>query len=214
MSSYDNYLLYYSSKLGRKSFILKKGEGSVMLSAPHAAEQTRNGRKKYGEYITGVIVNMLHDELNVPIICKEKNCGDDANRDEKCRYKSKLKKYVEKNGIKYLIDVHQMNSEREEYVDIGTGEGKNVSADPNAAELAVNAFISRGIENVFVDKPFSAVHPFTVSAFIARECGITALQIELNTRIVSKRYKEFDFENVMNAFRTLIKELNERVEKL
>ena len=213
MSSYDNYLLYYSSKLGRKSFILKKGEGSVMLSAPHAAEQTRNGRKKYGEYITGVIVNMLHDELNVPIICKEKNCGDDANRDEKCRYKSKLKKYIDKNGIRYLIDVHQMNSEREEYVDIGTGEGKNVKSDPAAVRIAVDSFQNQGIENVFVDKPFSAVHPFTVSAFIARECGVTALQIELNTRIVSKRYKEFDFDSVMEAFRRLIKELNERTKE-
>ena len=70
MSAFDDYLLYFSSKLGRKSFVIKKGIGSVMLSAPHSAEQTRNGRKKYGEYHTGAIVNVLHDELNCPIIYK------------------------------------------------------------------------------------------------------------------------------------------------
>ena len=208
MGAYENYLLFYSSKLGRKNFIIKKGEGCVMLSAPHAAEQTRNGRKKYGEYITGVIVNMLHDELGVPIICKEKNCGDDANRDEKCRYKNKLKKYVEKNGIKYLIDLHQMNPEREEYVDIGTGEGKNVAMDPSIADIAVEVFADKGIPNVFVDKPFCAVHPYTVSAFISRECGIPCLQIELNTRIVSKRYDDNRFEEVMAALKELINKLN------
>lgn len=210
MDSYSNYLLYYSSKLGRKSFILKKGEKHVMLSAPHAAEQTRNGRKKYGEYITGVIVNMLHDELGVPIICKEKNCGDDANRDEKCRYKTKLKKYVMKNGIRYLIDFHQMNAERAESVDIGTGKGKNVEKDPEIVRIAENAFASHGIEGVCIDEPFPAVHPYTVSAFISRECGIPCLQIELNTRLVSKRYEGCVFDDVMAALKELIAELEER----
>ena len=209
MSAYDDYLLYYSSKLGKKNFIIKSGEGRVMLSAPHAAEQTRNGRKKYGEFITGVIVNLLHDELNIPIICKEKNCGDDANRDEKCRYKRKLQKFVVKNGIRYLIDLHQMNPERDEWVDIGTGEGRNVEAFPGMPQLAVQAFEESGLENVFIDKPFSASHPYTVSAYISRECGIPCLQIELNTRILSKRYKECRFEDVMSALKRLIALLND-----
>lgn len=184
-----------------------------MLSAPHAAEQTRNGRKKYGEFVTGVIVNMLHDELGLPIIVKEKNCRDDANRDEKSRYKKKLKKYVEKNGIRYLIDIHQMNPERDVNIDVGTGEGRNVSNDPEAADIAVRCFEERGIGNVLVDKPFSAVHPFTVSAYISRECGIACLQIEINTRLVSKRYDDFAFDKVMLAFKDLIKKLNERAMK-
>ncbi len=210
MGSYENYLLFYSSKLGRKNFIIKKGVGSVMLSAPHAAEQTRNGHKKYGEYITGVIVNMLHDELGLPFICKEKNCNDDANRDEKCRYKRKLSKFVEKNGIRYLIDLHQMNPSREEMVDIGTGEGKNVERDPAIVAIAKEAFESKGIPNVFIDRPFPAVHPFTVSAYISRECNIPCLQIELNTRLVSKRYNECMFDEVMEALKLLASKLNER----
>ena len=179
-----------------------------MLSAPHAAEQTRNGHKKYGEYLTGVLINMLHDELDCPIIVKEKNCSDDANRDERCRYKARLKKYVEKHGIAYLIDLHQMNPEREELIDIGTGEGKNIEREPTLAERAKKAFEDEGIGNVSVDRRFTAVHPFTVSAFIARECSVPCLQIEFNTRLLSKRYAECRFEEVMNAMKKLIRELN------
>ena len=208
MRAYDDYLLYYASKLGRKSFIIKKGEGRVMLSAPHAAEQTRNGHKKYGEFLTGVLANMLHDSTLCPIIVKEKNCGDDANRDEKCKYKAKLVKFAEKNGIEYLIDLHQMNPERDELIDIGTGEGKNIAAEPDIAERVKARFEAAGLSGVLIDGRFTAVHPFTVSAYTARECGIACLQIEFNTRLLSKRYKECRYDDVMRTMESIIKDLN------
>lgn len=213
MSSYDDYLLYYASKLGRKSFVIKKGEGRVMLSAPHAAEQTRSGHRKYGEYLTGVLANMLHDTVSCPIIVKEKHCNDDANRDEKCKYKAKLKKYVEKNGIGWLIDLHQMNPERNELIDIGTGEGENIKSEPELAELFVKSFAAEGISGVFIDKNFKAVHPYTVSAFISRECGIPCVQIEFNTRLLSKRYNDCAYDSVMHAMESIIKQLNEKAVK-
>ncbi len=207
MSAFDDYLLYFSSKLGRKSFVIKKGIGSVMLSAPHSAEQTRNGRKKYGEYHTGAIVNVLHDELNCPIIYKEKNRGDDANYDEKCRYKTKLREYIKKHGIKYLIDIHQMNPSRPEIINIGTGYGKNIKKDPTILEKAIACFSENNFAPVTVDTPFAAIHPYTVSAFISRECGIPCLQIEINTRAVSKRYEECALDGILLSLKRLIQEL-------
>ncbi|MCR5809701.1 MAG: N-formylglutamate amidohydrolase [Clostridiales bacterium] len=208
MSKYESYLLFFASKLGRRSFTLVKGEGRVMISAPHSAEQTRNGRKKYGEYLTGVLANMLHDELGCPIICKTKNCKDDANYDEKSRYKQKLKKYVIKNKIGYLIDLHQMNPQRPEGIAVGTGEGRNISADPGIADRFVKCFEDAGIDGVAIDKPFSAINPNTVSSFIARECGIPCVQLEFNTRLLSKRYSECRYDEILSSMAKLIKELN------
>lgn len=206
---YDNYLLFFSSKLGRKNFVLRKGEGTVMISAPHSAEQTRNGRKKYGEYLTGVLINMLYDELGCPVIYKEKNCGDDANYDEKCRYKKALTKYVKKNGVRYLLDLHQMNPGREEMIDIGTGYGKNIESEPKLAERIKASFESAGFKMVTIDEPFAAIHPFTVSSFTSRECGIPCIQIEFNTRLLSKRYNECRFEEVLEVMKGIISDLNE-----
>ena len=208
MSKYEDYLLFFSSKLGKKSFELLKGNGVVMVSAPHSAEQLRKGRKKYGEYLTGVLVNMIHDRIDCPIIFKTKNCSDDANFDEKCRYKRKLSRFVKKNGIRYLIDLHQMNTEREELIDIGTGYGKNVEADPGFVEKVMSCFTEKGVDGVFVDEPFAAIHPFTVSSYISRECGIPCIQIEFNTRLLSKRYKECRFDDVLEALCGLINEIN------
>lgn len=214
MGKYEDYLLFFSSKLGRKRFELIKGNGCVMVSAPHSAEQLRNGRKKYGEYLTGVLINMIRDRVGCSVIFKTKNCGDDANYDERCRYKAKLARFVKKNGIRYLIDLHQMNPSREQMVDIGTGYGKNVEADPGFVDIVRNCFAENGIEGVFVDEPFAAIHPFTVSSFISRECGIPCIQIEFNTRILSKRYKECRFDDVLEAMCDLIDKLNADGEKV
>lgn len=207
MNAYDQYLLFFSSKLGRKNFVISGGSGCVMISAPHSAEQLRNGKKKYGEYLTGVLSNMLHDRCGCPVICKHKYCKDDANRDEKCRYKSALKKYVKKHGIKYLFDLHQMNPERAEMIDIGTGYGKNITANPRIADMVKAAFIEKGFDSVTIDEPFAAVHPFTVSAYISRECGIPCVQIEFNTRLLSKRYPECRYDDVLETMLDLIDRL-------
>lgn len=214
MGKYEDYLLFFSSKLGRKPFELIDGNGAVMVSAPHSAEQLRNGRKKYGEYLTGVLINMIRDRLGCPVIFKTKNCRDDANYDERCRYKSKLARFVKKRGIRYLIDLHQMNPSREQLIDIGTGYGKNIDKEPAVAEKARDFFISKGFDGVFIDEPFAAIHPFTVSSYISRECGIPCIQIEFNTRILSKRYKDCRFDDVLDAMCALIEDLNGSGEQL
>lgn len=207
MGQYEQYLNYFSSKLGRRSFVLERGGGRVMLSAPHSAEQFRLGRPKYAEYITGVIVKLIHDETGCPIIYKTKNCKDDANFDEKSRYKEKLKRYIDKNGIRYLFDIHQMNPTRVQNICVGTGRGANIKEEPAVLKRTLDAFSSRGIDGISVDEPFSAEYPFTVSSFIARECGITCVQLEFNTRLVSKRYAENKISETLASLKELVTEL-------
>lgn len=209
MESYPNYgkyLLFFKSKLGKRSFVLTKGTGRVFVSAPHSAEQTRDGRVKFAEYETGAIACVLHDVTGCPIICKTKHCRDDANRDEKSRYKTKVKKYIEKNGQTFLFDLHQMNSQRKEEICLGTGKGANISAYPNAVDIAKSVFEEHGFR-VSVDEPFCAVHPYTVSAYTARETGACCLQIEINTKLVSKGSRECRTDDVIGALAALVEKL-------
>ncbi|MBO4848791.1 MAG: N-formylglutamate amidohydrolase [Clostridia bacterium] len=214
MFEYRRYLKYFRSKKDPRSFVIEEGTVRVMVSAPHSAEQTREGKPKVGEYATGVLARMLHDGLSCPVIYKTRNCLDDANYDEKCEYKSALAEYVRAHGIKALVDLHQMSALRDENVDIGTGFGKNVEADPSVVDRAKACFERNGITGVFVDEPFASIHPYTVSSFISRECGIPCVQIEINTRLLLDRYRDFCFKRVLKALKCLVTELEKGISDL
>lgn len=214
MSKYDRYLRYFKSKLPRPSFKFVKGSGAVMISAPHAVEQRRAGRRKYAEPYTGVLARFLYDELHCPVIYKTRNCGDDANRDEKSPYRDAAEEYVKRNGIRYLIDLHQMSAERSERIDLGTGEGANIKSDPELLSIVRNEFESRGFSPVTVEAHFPAVHPNTVSASIARNCGIACIQIEINTKLLSNVYRDCRFTEVLETLKSIVEKLNERAAAL
>ena len=207
-NSYNEYLKFFQSKESRKSFSLIGGNGCTMVSAPHSVEQTREGKVKYGEYHTGVLARMLYDDLKCPIIFKSFNDNDDANYDEQSAYKESLKKYVIRNNIKYLIDLHQLAPYREVNIDLGTGFGKNISPYPEIIDIAKKHFIGNNISNITIDNPFSAAYPHTISSYIFRECQICCLQIEINSRLISDKYTEFSFDQVLSSLKCIINELN------
>ena len=87
-----------------ESFVLLPGAGSVMLSAPHSVTQTRLGKIKIAEKMTGVLALLVRDATGCPVIFKTKNAGDDAGFDRDSDYKRAAEKYVEENGVR-LYDV-------------------------------------------------------------------------------------------------------------
>ncbi|MBQ4640336.1 MAG: N-formylglutamate amidohydrolase [Clostridia bacterium] len=178
---------------GEVSFILRQGAGSVMFSAPHCVEQLRNGCIKYAEPQTGLLAEMLHEGLHCPIIRKQNNLNDDANYDAVCPYKDVLSDYVNRQGVRYLMDLHQLAPSREEIINIGTGEYEN--ADEEVARAVEKCFLKAGIP-VWIDQPFKASYPHTVSAAIHRRCGIQCVQIEINSRLLMEGQGEYCLEKV------------------
>lgn len=166
-----------------EGFKLLDGSGPVMLSAPHAVEQTREGRIKYAEPHTGVLALQVHKALGCPCIYKTANCGDDANYDEHSPYKKALQEYVVSHGIKFLIDLHQLSPTRDVQVCLGTGQLQNLKKF-DYVNVALAAFSIQHLGLIQIDKPFAAAGPTTVSSYIARTCGISCLQLEINTAIV------------------------------
>ena len=208
--NYSDYLAYFISQEERPSFRLLEGQGQVLISAPHSVEQTRKGKIKYGEYQTGILAGLLHDKLDCPIIVKTHNCHDDANFDEQSPYKESLCQYVIDNGIKYVIDLHQLAPQRTENIDLGTGHGKNIKVAPFLSYVVKTHFESRGIEKITIDKLFDASYPFTVSSFIANKCNIACIQIEINSRLVCDKYEDFCFFTLLEVLEQIVIDLNER----
>lgn len=197
---------------GDKSHVLFAATGSkVMLSAPHNVEQLRNGVIKPKEKETGIIAYVLHKTLGIPAIIKTKNCGDDANDDETSRYRDDLSKYIRDNGIKYLIDLHQLKRTRDTLVDLGVNGYKNFR-DTEMADSMVSIFKKHGISNVEIDRPYAASGPNTVSRDIATRNEIDTIQIEINSKLLwsPSGVEDTKFVDVVNALQEIIGVLNER----
>lgn len=185
-----------------QSFVLIDGKRKVMISAPHAVEHTRQGKLRYPEPQTAELAKALHESMDCPIIYKTVNAGDDANYDAECAYKETLAAYVREHYICFLIDLHQMAGFRKEQICLGTGYGKNLT-DASETEQCVQAFERQGLE-VSVDSPFAASYPYTVAAYIHRECGIPCVQIEINSNLVMQSTPDYAWEQVLGALEELV----------
>ena len=186
-----------------RSFILLEGNCPVMLSAPHAVEHVREGRVRYPEPQTAELAKVLHARLDCPIIYKTVNEGDDANYDEVSPYKQVLAEYICGQGIKLLLDLHQMAGFRQEQICIGTGRFVNID-DKCLVEKFVEIFRAKGLEHVSVDIPFAASYPYTVSSHIHRECKIPCVQIEINSNLLIEGQCEYAGEAVESALEEII----------
>ena len=111
--------------------------------------------------------------------------------------------FVKNNHISLLFDIHGMRAERDVDICIGTGLGKNVFQNTELVLLTKSIFEKHGYSKVSIDDPFNATYPYTISNFVARKAKIPCIQIEINNKYRSKRFKEFDFDHLINCFSEL-----------
>lgn len=183
------------------SFVLKEGEGRILFSAPHAVEQRRNGKIKSAEPATGLLCEMLHNELNCPIIRKVSNLSDDANFNPVSDFRQALEHYVRENNIKLVIDLHQLAAHRSVMVCIGTGQYRNLS-DKEILNQILFAFSRERLGSIQIDKPFAGRYRYTVASSVHNNCGIQSVQIEMNSRLFIPDFREYDIEGVYKALKT------------
>ena len=194
-----NALAYFSNVDHTDSFELMEGTGAVLLSAPHATLQTRNGSLKYAERFTGMLCRMLHERIGYSVIYKTRHLHDDANFDPESDYRDAMCRFINLRGIRYVLDLHQMKPERETELCIGTGCGKNLLGQSTLAQAAAGCFQRHGVRSVTVDDPFTACFPHTVCATVAARCAVPALLLELNTRLLMQGDEAYRFPQILDA---------------
>ncbi|MDD3335748.1 MAG: hypothetical protein PHI98_09595 [Eubacteriales bacterium] len=202
-------LQYFSVTNHPHSFELLSGIGGVMLSAPHAVLQTRNGRPKQAERYTGMLARLLNQQEGTPCIYKTLHLADDANHDEQSDYRDRLCDYIRENCIRCLLDLHQLSPTRPMDLCLGTGKGQNLHGQNEVVKILQAAFLAHAFSRQTVDDPFSASGIHTVSSTVARECGIPAVQIELNSRLLMEDQPEERFSDIMDALGNAIQALNQ-----
>ncbi|WP_096202799.1 hypothetical protein [Bacillus sp. FJAT-45350] len=191
-------------------FLFHPGTIPVLVSAPHSVPQLRQGKVKQGEYTTGVLAQLLHEETNCFSLYKTKMNNDDPNFDEKNAYKDMLITIVKESNIEFLLDLHIMSSKRDYNIDIGTARGKNIFGNFSLIDDIIEVFTTFSISNVEVDKIFTAGNPNTVSSTIARECGITTIQLEINWRLLTIENGLAQFTNIYNCLLEIILMLHKK----
>ncbi len=206
----DRALAYFTDEEHNCSFELLDGSGGVLISAPHATLQTRNGSIKCAERFTGMLCRMMHERIGCPVIYKTRHLRDDANHDPVSDYRDALCRFVKQHDIRLVVDLHQMKPERKTDVCIGTGYGRNLQGHPELINRFAEAFRMRGIRNVTVDEPYAAASPNTVSATVAARCRIPAVQLEISTRLLMSGYDDYCFPRVLDTLCELTLSENDR----
>ncbi|MBO6288723.1 MAG: hypothetical protein J6N45_00160 [Alphaproteobacteria bacterium] len=175
----------YKGNSNKSCLVEKFGNIPILLSAPHAVKQIRNGAIKAHEFYTGAIVECLAEQIGCACITKqyliENTINDDPNTDNAyCSYKTAINQFLQEHEIKLFVDVHGLSSKRDSIVDICIDNGKNVN------DMTYVFTLQKCIENKFgankssVDKYFSAFPDNIMSKWIHSNFNISALELEIN----------------------------------
>lgn len=191
-------LRYFSDGTHPQSFVVLAGQGPVLLSAPHAVLQTRSGRLKAAERYTGMLCLMLNRRYGVPCIYKSRHLMDDANHDFTSPYRDEVCRLIHEEGLRCVLDLHQLRPDRSMALCIGTGRGRHLHAFADAPVVVRDAFIQRGLSPVTLDDPFAAATAHTVAA-TAAQAGATAMQLEINSALLMEDSPGERFNDVLAA---------------
>lgn len=195
-------------KIINKDFDVIIRNHKVMLSAPHAVNQIRNGKIKKYEEKTRKIVERVARNTDSCCIYKTKCLEDDANYDEYSYYRKYCSNVVKKERIKAFLDIHGMSSKRAQDICISINDGNNINHRQDILEHVIAIFKNDGFANVTIDTPFSATRKSCVSTYIHNECNIIAFQIEINYKYRSKKYKEYDLDGIITTLSKIVKYLD------
>lgn len=161
------------------------GQIPIMISAPHAVSQWRNGKIKPSEAYTGPLAIALNKSLNCPAFIKSKFDGTDPNSSSGIEYRQNLLSKVLEKKIEFMIDIHCMNPSRPDEIIIGTNNLQNLKNNKSFISIFKTIMSKHGFDNVLVDKEFTASSQYNVSRFISTKANIPCLQIEINSRIIN-----------------------------
>jgi len=186
---------YHGVKGKGRNYQVIRGKVPVLLSAPHAVKQVREGVIKNRDGMTGGIVEYLCEELGIFGVTRLWEAGDDPNyaRDERSEaYREEIVRLVRENDIKWVFDIHGCLDKYGFAIDVGINGGQNVAC--GAAEIRRLVGECWGDLDVRVDERFVAGRLESVANVVHRETGANCLQLELSEKVrtTDKGFERFE----------------------
>lgn len=191
------------------NFKIIYGRLPILLSAPHAVKQNRNGVVKGADAITGSIVEFLCERTGANGIVRTFNLQDDPNFENvgnSLEYKKAILKLVKQNNISCIIDVHGCSNDHPFDIDIGTNNEINIMGFNNFLNIIYENLSTIG--HTVIDKEFKASQPTTISNYISKKSNIPCFQIELSS---SLRRDSKKLLQLLDAFKIIIEELSNQI---
>lgn len=203
MSNYKNIV----KKNKDKEIIYIKGNNKVLISVPHGISQIRLGRYKASEKSTVPFAIELANRTNSNLIIKNKNYNDDANFDEKSRYKDKIMEEID--NYKYIIDIHGLSAKRNMDINLGTNIGNNIYRNPVIFDDLLQLLKDNGF--IFtIDQPFKGGGT-TISGTFSNY--VWTLQIEINKKITAYKENKEKLSLLIDGFEKWINNIKEKTIK-
>jgi len=180
------------------------GNNTILISAPHGVSQVRLGKHKVAEIGSLATALYIKETTNCNFIAKTKNNNDDANFDENSNYKNTIFELIDKQQIKYIIDIHGLSNKRKCDINLGTHLGKNIENSPVIFDKLTSMLAAENF-SVSIDQPFMAAHYTIASSTKNLQHQLWTIQIEINCDITNKKENFSRFEKLLNIFTNWIK---------
>jgi hypothetical protein len=197
-----------------------KGHIPILISAPHGAKHYRLSERRWKaeDAYTSSFAIKLGELTGAYVIYARNKSNEDPNSDINCRYKDFLRRVVEENGIKFIVDVHGASRDRKFKIDVGTMDNMTArSSCPTFMPVIEKAF--RDFDEGTFNKHFRAKGLGTITYFARNDLGIEAAQFEINAlyrNVESRsnpavRAKEQDVLDIMGRMQGMISDINDKI---
>lgn len=173
---------------GQPEFSYLPGYLPVLLSAPHGAAHTRNGRLKVADEYTAGFARLVAERTGAHVLYVHHQSNTDPNFDRDAPYKIHLKKIIEALPIRFVMDIHGASPRRDFGIALGTMHGRTCAA--HQREQIVNILADYGfvdsheadrLDRLDVDNIFpGGEKQHTVTHYVSQTLKIPAAQFELN----------------------------------
>ena len=208
MDIFKNKIEDYERKLNNLTFIARKGELPIILTAAHTMMQLKeNGEYKNSEPYTKAIAMYVAEKTDCFYLIKNKDTGIDSNLMENDILKNMLLDNIKDNDIKLVIDLHGAKKDRNFDIELGTLN--NLSSDYSTIKELIDSFNENDIFNIEINNPFKG-GAITKKVFSETDCDVIQIEINANFRNIEEAKK---MEQVCNALIKFIQQYNEIISK-
>lgn len=163
---------------GESWFVALPGNSNVLVSAPHATAQTREGKMKFADAGTGALAVTLNALAKARTLYTTRMSPTDPNFYDDNAYKQKLKEMIAGRKPKLVLDLHASHWYRPYDIDFGTMNGQSIRGHHIwVRRLAEN--LGRAGFRDFSQDYFPGATNQTVTKFV-HGLGVPCLQLEIN----------------------------------
>jgi hypothetical protein len=211
-----------------EDFAYLSGRVPVLLSAPHGTVHTRLGKPKQEDEYTSGFAKLIAELTDVHVIYTRYRSLTDPNWYPDAPYKKVLQQVIEREDIRFVLDIHGVAEHRKFGIALGTLRGKSC---PQHREVIIHHLERFGfrqdadevLHRLDLDRSFTAKGikgQETITRFVYERLAVPAAQFELHPslRIVERRPEATEpepfrgvpelIEAAVNAFITLVQKLS------